>query len=273
MIVGFDRKIKGEWLDALADQAAKGEGITALRQYLHGLLKDDHPADTARGKTVTVLMRIWVHLPPEHLPIREQAFDLLKKIRAGDRIWLHWGMCMLAYPLFRDTATAIGRLLRLQDDSTLSQLQRRLVDAWGERSTVKRASQRVVRSMVDWHTLANIDGPGHFTVAPKLTTHSKALQLWFLWASHAAAEAEIVEATQLLDLPSMFPFKLTVGKMDLRRSPHFTLHRQGLDMEMVEITNTPSQREKGTNTKKVSENRLLFEEDGSSKSRGIRCPR
>ncbi len=261
MVVGFDRKLKGEWLDALADQAAKGEGVPALRQYLHGLLKDDHPAETARGKTVTVLMRIWVHLPPEHLPIREQAFDLLKKIRAGDRIWLHWGMCMLAYPLFRDTATAIGRLLKLQDDSTLSQLQRRLVDAWGERSTVKRASQRVVRSMVDWHTLADIDGPGHFTVAPKQTTKSKALQLWFLRACHAASEAELVEAKQLLNLPSSFPFKVNVSKTDLRRSGHFALHRQGLDMEMVEITNTKPQREKGTNAKKVSEQRLLFEQE------------
>ncbi len=232
-MVGFDRRIQAEWLDALADQAAKGEGVPALRRYLHGLLKKDHPAKTARGKTVTVLMRIWIHLPPEHLPIREQAFELLKAIRPDDRIWLHWAMCMLAYPLFRDTATAVGRLLKLQDDFTLAQLQRRLVDVWGERSTVKRASQRIVRSMVDWGTLADIDRSRRFRAASQRTTGSKPLQLWFLRACHGACDAEMVEAQQLLSLPSAFPFKLTVGKTDLRRSDHFALHRQGLDMDMV----------------------------------------
>jgi len=232
-IVGFDRKIKKEWLDALADQAARGEDVPALRRYLHKLLKEDHPAETARGKTVTVLMRIWVHVPEEHQPIRAQAFDLLKKIRSSDRIWLHWGMCMLAYPLFRGTATATGRLLKLQDEFTLVQLQRRLIDVWGERSTVKRACQRIVRSMIEWDTLADFDGPGHFRAATKLTARSRALQLWFLRAGHSASEAEMVESQQLLNLPSSFPFKLTIGKTDLRRSGHFAMHRQGLDMEMV----------------------------------------
>ena len=251
MVVGFDRRIKGEWLDALADQAAKGEDVPALRHYLHRLLRKDHPAETARGKTVTVLMRIWVHLPPDHLPIREQAFDLLTRIRPDDRIWLHWGMCMLAYPLFRDSATAIGRLLKLQDESTLAQLQRRLIHVWGERSTVKRASQRIVRSMVDWGTLADTNGPGHFSAAPKLATDSKALELWFLRACHSASEAEMVESQQLLSLPSSFPFKLTIAKTDLRRSGHFALHRQGLDMEMVGIKSTTTPKEKKPVTTKV----------------------
>ena len=232
-VVGFDRRIHTEWLDALADQVAKGESVPALRRYLHGLLEKDHPAKTARGKTVTVLMRIWVHLPPEHLPIRREAFDLLRSIRPADRIWLHWGMCLLAYPLFRDTATAIGRLLKLHDEFTLTQLQRRLVDVWGDRSTVKRASQRIVRSMIDWGALADIDRSRRFRAAPQRTTASKPLQLWFLRACHTAAEAETVEAQQLLGLPLAFPLKLTITKTDLRRYDHFALHRQGLDMEMV----------------------------------------
>jgi len=234
-VVGFDRKIKREWLDALADQVAQGHDAAALRTYLHDLLKADHPGETARGKTVTVLMRIWALVPEEHRAIRQQAFDLLKVIPAADRIWLHWGMCLLAYGLFHDTATSVGRLLKLQDDFTLAQLQRRLVEGWGERTTVKRAFQRIVRSMIEWDTLADSETPGHFQAAEKLTTASKPLQLWLLRASHTANGTELVESDQLLNLPSSFPFHLTVSKSDLRHSTDFTLHRQGLSMDMVEV--------------------------------------
>lgn len=235
VIVGFDRKLKRDWLDAFADQVAKGEDTPTLRNFLRESLKEDHPGETARGKTMTVLMRIWALVPEEDRSLRHDAFDLLKVIPAKDRIWLHWGMCVLSYPLFRDTATAIGRMLRLQGEFTLAQLRRRLVDQWGERSTVTRAFQRIVRSMVEWGTLADADAPGHFEAAPIITTNSKPLQLWFLRACHHGSGSEMVEADQLLNQPLAFPFKLTITKTELRRSKDFTIHRQGIDMDMVAV--------------------------------------
>ncbi len=240
-VVGFDRKLKRDWLDAFADQVAKGEDTPTLRTFLHERLKSDHPGDTARGKTMTVLMRIWALVPDEDRRLRQDAFDLLKVIPAQDRIWLHWGMSLLAYPLFRDTATAIGRLLKLQGEFTLGQLQRKLMDGWGERSTVTRAFQRIVRSMVEWEALADAQTPGHFQALPPITTNSKPLQLWFLRASLQASRTEMIEANQLFSQPLAFPFRLTIKKTDLRRSKDFTIHRQGIDMDMVSITEVCSQ--------------------------------
>ncbi len=62
-IVGFDRKIKREWLDAVTDYAAQGPEVPQLRTFLHELLQEVHPGKTARGKTITVLMRIWACIP------------------------------------------------------------------------------------------------------------------------------------------------------------------------------------------------------------------
>ena len=234
-IVGFDRKLKRDWLDALADQVAKGEQTSTLRTYLDELLRTDHPGETARGKTMTVLMRIWALVPEEDRRLRQDAFELLRDIPAQDRLWLHWGMLLLAYPLFRDAATAIGRLLKLQGEFTLGQLQRRLVDGWGERSTVKRALQRIVRSMVQWGTLADAQTSGHFQVGLLIATESKPLQLWFVRACLQASRTEMVEADQLFSQSMAFPFKLTIRKADLRQSEDFEIHRQGIDMDMVAI--------------------------------------
>jgi hypothetical protein len=68
-----------------------------------------------------------------------------------------------------------------------------------------------------------------------MTTPSTALQLWLLEALLAASSAEEVEAQQLLRLPEMFPFTLSIGLSDLRRHDGFHLHRQGLDMDMVSV--------------------------------------
>lgn len=250
-VIGFDRKLKREWLDALADQVAQGQDTASLRTFLSRALKQEHPGETARGKTMTVLMRIWALVPEHDRSLRQDAFDLLKVIPAQDRIWLHWGMCLLAYPLFRDTATAIGRLLKLQGEFTLAQLQRKLIDQWGERSTITRAFQRIVRSMVEWGTLADAKTPGHFQAANVIATNSKPLQLWFLRACHHAGQKETVEAEQLLSQPLIFPFKLAIKSLDLRRSKDFIIHRQGIDMDMVALAaNGRSQNEHPQRAKK-----------------------
>lgn len=236
-VVGFDRKIKLDWLDAFADRVAQDQDPGKLRSYLHDSLAEEHPAETARGKTVTVLMRIWSRVPDEYLQIREQAFELLKSINSKDRIWLHWGMCLMAYSLFNDSATAIGRLLKLQDDLTLGQVHRRLIQSWGERATVNRAYQRVIRSMVDWDVLTDTGEKGRFASAPQRATRSKRLQIWLLKAAHTANGKELIEANELLTLPCLFPFKLSLSKADLRNSEDFEVHRQGLDMDMVEMPN------------------------------------
>jgi predicted small integral membrane protein len=151
-------------------------------------------------------------------------------------------MCLIAYPLFNDMAASIGRLLKLQDDVTWGQLHRRLVDGWGERTTVKKAVPRLVSSMVDWQVLEPTDARGHFVATPQRSTRSKRLQVWLLAAAHVGQGKELVEANELLTLPCLFPFKLTVSKADLRNSKDFELHRQGLDMDMVEMPNGQPKR-------------------------------
>lgn len=91
--------------------------------------------------------------------------------------------------------------------------------------------------MVDWGTLKDANVPGRFHGVARLTTESKPLQLWYLHVSHIAAGKELIESGQLINLPSSFPFKITVGKVDLRQSDDFAVIRQGVDMDMVAVTN------------------------------------
>lgn len=233
-VVGIDRKIKRAWLDKVLDRLATTKDEKELRTFLDRALKEELPGKESRAKSVGIVLRIWSGVPKERLALRDRAVALLPKISGQERIWLHWGMTVLAYPFFRDTAEVVGRLLALQDDFTTAQVQARLVTTWGDRATSKEAAQKLLTTLVDWEVLRSTKTKGQFLLARKMTTSAPELQLWLLEALLAASAAEI-EAQQLLRLPEAFPFTLSIGVADLRKHESFNIHRQGLDMDMVAL--------------------------------------
>ena len=256
-VIGVDRKIRRAWLDALLDRLVDEPDTRQLRNFLEGLLRKELAGKESRAKTIGILLRIWATVPERLQSLQSRAIDMLPEISGQDRIWLHWGMMILAYPFFRDNAESIGRLLALQDDFTTAQVQGRIVQTWGDRTTTKKAANSVLGSMVEWEVLRAADKKGHFLLAKKIPPASKKLQLWLLEAHLIAASADEIEAQQLLRLPESYPFTFNVGVADLRKHPGFVVHRQGLDMEMVAVHVS---RPQPTSTKEKPAQPTLFDD-------------
>ncbi len=258
-VIGLDRRIKRAWLDGLLDRLSKESDPAVLRKFLHQLLAEDHPGEASRARTISMVMRIWVLIPKDRLRLRERALELLPNVSGDQRLWLHWGMAAVSYPFFRDVAEVIGRLLALQDDFTVGQVQSRLVKDWGDRTMTKRAAQQVVNSMADWGAMRTGSVAGHFLVAKKRNGAPPDLQLWLLEALLCAMKTTELEAQQLLRLPATFPFEISVGVRELRSCDRFEIHRQGLDMDMVSLAAPkPARPEPQRKTERV-EPRSLFE--------------
>lgn len=233
--IGFDRRVKLEWLDAAAWKAATEADITEVRKCLDDFLQSECRGKEARKKTITVLTRIWVRVPQKHRSLQERALGILTEDGSDTRLWLHWGMTLVAYPFFRDVADIIGRLLALQNEVSLEQVYRRLAECWGERSTVRRASQRVVRSMVDWGVLQDTAVKGVYIPAAPKGPASASVQLWFLEALLCSESTQVAILQQLPNLPSAFPFHLDISMANIRQSKRFEIQPQGLDLDMVTI--------------------------------------
>ena len=105
----------------------------------------------------------------------------------------------------------------LQDDFTTVQVQSRLTTTWGDRATSKEAAQKLITSLVDWEVLRSTKIKGHFLLTRKMTATAPDLQLWLLEAMLSASASDEIEAQQLLRLPELFPFALTVSVGDLRK--------------------------------------------------------
>lgn len=231
-IIGFDRRLRREWLDAIASKCIAGASLHELRKFGHTLLREACAGDEARGKTLTVLFHLWVGTPGKATSLREVAMDLFADLDSPRRIALHWGLSIATYPFFRNAADAAGRLLALQDSVSLAQVQRRLAERWGQRPTAERAGRRIVRSWIDWGLLRETKQRGTY-VRSKPIEVGGALASWMVEALLSGSEAESQAITQVRKAPALFPFDLRFSAHDLRRASRLVVHRQGGDEDVV----------------------------------------
>lgn len=230
--VGLDRPIKLEWMDALAGKIQTERDWTTLRRYMHAFLTPERPNYESRRKNITVLFRIWVSLPEECLEMRERAIDLLSKDGESIHLCIHWGMMLIAYPFFRDVAGIIGKLLSLQGEVSLKQIQRRVAEQWGQRSTTSIAARKIVRMMASWGVLKETTIRGNYIS----TKRAKIFDEGALWLTEALLRADQTKSIPLERLPSAhsaFPFEIAISLLQLIRSDKMEIRRQGLNIDVI----------------------------------------
>ena len=236
--VSFDRRIDLEWLDYVAGLTADGHAPIDVRQKLISFLGDKlsgpNRSDSACGKAVRLLSRIWVNVDQEVIGLRDQALEVLPNASPDQRLAMHWTLCLGGFPFFGDVATHGGRLLSLQGTLSTAQVLRRLYEQWGERSTLCFTVQRALRSMVQWGALADTVGRGIYTEGPRrIAVHGVLAQL--LLEALLIYEGKALPVDQTMCHPAFFPFDVILFAHELRQSPRFEVHRQGLDVDMVQL--------------------------------------
>lgn len=240
-IIGFDRKIQLDWLDATAEWVAQGLGLSEIRSRLDQLLEGQVAGSghrSAREKTMTVLLHVWVVVPPALVPLRDEGLALLSKRSGRERLPLHWGMSVSTYPFFRGVAATTGRLLGLQGGAALSQITRRTEESWGERSTVTRAAQRTVRSLVDWRVLQETDERGIFAAAPRIElTNGDGIIPWLVEAAISNSGRRALPLRAAVADPAFFPFRFHLATRELAGNARLEVYRQGLDDDIVTLAN------------------------------------
>ncbi len=235
--IGFDRKLDRDWLDATAGRLASGATPKQAREAVYHLLEGVLSGDTsnsARGKTLTVLSAVWLNVPAAIEPLRVEVLARFNEVTPDERLALHWTMTLAAYPFFLDAAAQTGKLLSLNGDCTFAQIHRRLMDRWGERSTLSRAVQRVLRSLVQWGALQDGMIAGHYRPIPKrIPVADTTTTLLLEGLLHAEGHGLDLEA--LTGHPALFPFDLHLNPLALRQQPRLRVHRQGDQRDWVEL--------------------------------------
>lgn len=228
--IGFDRLLELDWLDLVASRFAETHDAKAAfydaRAVVGATVGGGPSHHNATGKTLTVLARVWLKVPPEAMDLRDAAAAVLATLGPVDRAAIHWGMCELAYPFYLDAAGIVGRAVRLQDEVRLAAVRARLTERWGARGTMPPASQRLLQMWARWGVLASTEETGCYRSVPPGPVGAVSARL----LAEIRVLAEPNGAIDLDDLqlaPDLFPFLLPELRPLLSGSDVLQLNREG----------------------------------------------
>ena len=241
--IGFDRTIAAEWLDAAVARVMTGEPADATRKFLWEFLQGVEPGTTnnsSRGKTLTVLTRSGCPFRTQAEPLKRAALKCVASASTAEKAdrgsigrWLP-----ALIPSFSTWQCTSGKLIKMHGQANRSQIKRRMTESWGDRSTLERTIQHVLRSMAQWGLLragreqGSLVGPirrislgdevGQLVLQAVLLGYGKGLSL-----SHLA------------DHPALFPFAVQVTAQGLMGNPLFRVQRQGDRSDFVDLLPEP----------------------------------
>lgn len=235
-VIGYDRELRQEWLDAVAARVAAGDPPEQVRVWLDGYLSDvlgGKGRGGNRGKTVTVLGRIWSNVPASCRDLRDRAIATLGSVSAQERIAVHWGMATAVYPFFGDVTNAVGRLLALQGDVERHAVLKRLAGSWGDRPAVSRACRAIWSSLIHWRVMEETDRRGRYRpLEQRVPVSAETTSLLVEAVLHSAGRRSI-SVTALSGWPGLFPFQLRDLSESVAGSTSVIVRREGTDSELA----------------------------------------
>jgi hypothetical protein len=238
--IGIDRIINLDWLEKTAHFVMAGNTKKMIDEMLQDLLKDRLSGGKpgvrgSREKTITILLKTWLTVPRELEKLRDEGLELLQDLPRKNRIAVHWGMILIAYPFWGVVAARTGRLLRLQGIAAAAHVQRRVKEDYGERETASRATQRVLRSFINWGVLKETRNKGVYSQGKLYPIEEPRLITWIVETSLRARSSRSAALKDLLDSPSIFPFCLAHISAEHMAylSPRLDILRHSLDYDLV----------------------------------------
>jgi len=236
--IGFSRTVYLDWLDAAAALRLKSDDPRVIRQQLDPVLAAHLHGKDARRKTIDVLLGFWDKSAAVSPPLHAAALRLYRgAYTSADHLWLHYGLGLLYYPIFRYVTATIGHLGRLNDALTRKQIKAQVAAEWGHLGALDRSVERICASLTEWGLFPPFNDSSRKEYRPvqrTLRAGTPELETWLLACALHAHPAESLPFSDLLRLPETFPFAFSVTGTHLARSDWFTRHREG-GWEMISL--------------------------------------
>ncbi|KPL75313.1 hypothetical protein ADN00_13075 [Ornatilinea apprima] len=232
--IGFSRTITLDWLDVTASLCIQNIEPLTIRQRLAETISGTVTGIDAQRKTIDVLSAIWVKTEKTAPSIRQEALALFPTLSTSEeRLWLHYGMTLVCYPIFRKVVAAIGQISRAEEIITRKMIKDRIAGEYGHLGALDRSVERIIASLTNWGALANTDQVKKYRIVSHHFSAAEELQSWLLTCALTAHPSEAIPFDDLVHLPELYPFKINIGVDTLRRDARFEVQRQGGGLEMV----------------------------------------
>jgi hypothetical protein len=126
---------------------------------------------------------------------------------------------------FFGVATHVGKLLALHGQANRTQIKRRMTESWGDRSTLERTIQHVLKSMAQWGVLRAGSEKGSLVACHNPIQIFEEIAELLIYGV-LLSQGQGILLSQLGSHPALFPFKLHLNAATLRKHKGLRVQRQ-----------------------------------------------
>lgn len=226
--VNYSRHIEAHWLDQTALWVAEGLNKQELHDKINSMLSPLINCKVNLGKTRNQLTSLW--FDKNDSVSNEFSEFAVEYVKEGHDIPLviHWGLLIAKKKFFADVARFIGRNSKLNDSFTYAQVQKRMVELYGDTETVKRGLRSVLKTMVDFGVLQRSNARSYQVNPNDLAVPNK-LMNWLLCALLFSEDIMSRTLSDIIDDAIWFPFELSIEPEDIDKQ-WFEVHQQGYEL-------------------------------------------
>lgn len=235
--IGFNRKVKADWLKEVLQLTASGIPRNEVELILKDKIAKVNPGKETIRKVFIYLNRVWIDPPDYCRGLRDNGLEIfIKKPNADTAFILNWGMCIASYPFIGHVAEATGRLLRLQSEVQAVQVNQRIREKFGDRHFVHRSVRYNLSTFLDLGALKQGTKKGNYVKGNVYRPKSDIEISWLIEAViHMKANGNL-PFTHLLQHGALFPFNINnLSANSLKKNPRIEIFRHGLNEELVGI--------------------------------------
>jgi len=231
-LVGFDQKVLLHHLDFTANHTKK-YSRKEMYDLLDGHLRNDITGAKSRKNAITMLMKIWYLVDDEMIPMQKKVLDILPSLTKEERLLVHWGMTLAAYPFFKDVAYELGKIFQLQEEVSSLLIKQRIKELYGDRRRVEVATSAVLTSMKAWGVIFS-EKNGSYRLNTKIYSGNLDMQAFIIQILLQVLENKYLQLDVVENHILFFPFSYELNILELRQYSDFVFHRQGVDTLVVE---------------------------------------
>ncbi|TZE82397.1 hypothetical protein [Calorimonas adulescens] len=223
--VGFSRALKLEWLNSTVEIYENTKDLETTRKLVKEYLTYKIKGRVSLSKCTGMLMDTWVDVPDEYRSFINKGIELYDGSDSEQKIILHWGALMVAFPIFTDISSTIGRFLYLHDSFNASSVKKRIYELWGERSTVERVVRYSLVTMSDFGVISRDKKAGEYKRGKCIVVDNPEHKLFLINSYMLATNRKTLQYDTIEEQYPLFPFKMNLATHEINGSNVLTLNR------------------------------------------------
>jgi len=134
--------------------------------------------------------------------------------------------------------SVIGQISRTEEMITRKMIKDKIAGEYGHLGGLDRSVERIIASLTNWGVLARTTQKQNYRILKNSFVSCENLQSWLLCCALQAHPSDAIPFDDLIHLPELFPFKITLRVDSLRKDGRFVVQRQGGGLEMVSMIKT-----------------------------------